>query len=97
MATEKPVVVIGAGVAGLAAAATLAGAGVPVRVLEAATAPGGKMRQVMVGGRPIDAGPTVLTWRDVFEDLFAAAGARLQDHLTLHRADILARHAWSED
>jgi 1-hydroxycarotenoid 3,4-desaturase len=96
VAAEKPVVVIGAGVAGLAAAATLAGAGVPVRVLEAATAPGGKMRQVLVGGRPIDAGPTVLTWRDVFEDLFAAAGARLQDHLTLHRADILARHAWSE-
>jgi 1-hydroxycarotenoid 3,4-desaturase len=92
---ETPVVVVGAGVAGLAAAVALAGSGRPVQVLEAAAAPGGKMREVEVAGRRIDAGPTVLTWRAVFEELFAAAGARLDDELTLHRASILARHAWS--
>jgi 1-hydroxycarotenoid 3,4-desaturase len=34
--------------------------------------------------------------REVFEELFDAAGATLADHVTLRPADILARHAWSE-
>ncbi len=60
---RSPVVVIGAGVGGLAAALDLASRGVPVLVLEKEAAPGGKMRQVAPGSRPIDAGPTVFTLR----------------------------------
>lgn len=89
-------VVIGAGVGGLVAALELAARGIEVVVLERALAPGGKMREVAVGGVPIDAGPTVLTMRWVLEEVFATAGATLADHLTLHPAEILARHAWSE-
>jgi 1-hydroxycarotenoid 3,4-desaturase len=44
----------------------------------------------------MDAGPTVFTMRWVFESLFADAGASLDGALTLHRADILARHAWPQ-
>lgn len=91
------VVVIGAGIGGLAAALDLAGRGLDVTVLERADAPGGKMRQVEVAGARIDAGPTVFTMRWVFEALFADAGASLGDHLTLHPAAVLARHAWSAD
>ena len=91
------VAVIGAGIGGLAAALDLAGRGLDVTVLERADAPGGKMRQVEVAGARIDAGPTVFTMRWVFEALFADAGASLADHLTLRRADVLARHAWSAD
>ena len=46
-------------------------------MLERAAAPGGKMREVAVGGAPLDAGPTVLTMRWVFEEIFADAGASL--------------------
>ena len=67
----------------------------PVVVLERAPAPGGKMREVRAGGARLDAGPTVSTMRRVFEDLFADAGARLCDHLSLRPAGVLARHAWS--
>ncbi len=88
-------VVIGAGVGGLSAAIELAARGLDVLVLERAAAPGGKMRQVHVGGLPVDAGPTVFTMRWVFEELFAAAGARLDDHLALRPVEVLARHAWS--
>ena len=35
--------------------------------------PGGKLREVTVGGRAIDAGPTVFTMRGVFDDIFDAA------------------------
>jgi 1-hydroxycarotenoid 3,4-desaturase len=89
-------VVIGAGVGGLAAAAALAARGLAVEVVERAAAPGGKMRELAVGGARLDAGPTVFTMRWVFDELFAAAGAALSDHLTLRPVETLARHAWSE-
>ena len=34
--------------------------------------------------------------RDVFEALFEEAGDLAGDHLTLTRANILARHAWAD-
>ncbi len=91
------VVVIGAGIAGLAAAIDLSTQGFAVTLVEKEAAPGGKMRQIQVSGRPIDAGPTVFTMRDVFDALFADNGAVLEEHLTLQRAEVLARHAWAPD
>ncbi len=90
------VVVVGAGMAGLAAALDLARQGASVTVVERAPAPGGKMREVAVGAARMDAGPTVFTMRWVFDSLFADAGASLADHLTLHPAQVLARHAWDD-
>ena len=89
-------VVIGAGMGGLAAAIRLAAAGATVTVVEAAATPGGKMRTLPSPAGPVDAGPTVLTMRRVFDDLFALADERLDDHLTLLRQPILARHWWSD-
>ena len=92
----NPVIIVGAGMAGLTAALDLARQGVPVTVLERAAAPGGKMREVAVPGGRLDAGPTVFTMRWVFDALLADAGTALGEHVTLHKAGILARHAWSE-
>ena len=89
------VVVIGAGVGGLAAAVWLASGGAEVTVLERAGTVGGKLRCLTVDGASIDVGPTVFTMRPVFEELFAAAGASLEAELPTSPADILARHAWS--
>lgn len=90
----KRVAIIGAGMGGLAAAIDLAVSGAKVTVVERASAPGGKMRELTVGGRPIDSGPTVFTMRWVFEEMFANAGAALSDHLSLKQATVLARHSW---
>ncbi|MBR0934193.1 1-hydroxycarotenoid 3,4-desaturase CrtD [Bradyrhizobium jicamae] len=95
MGTHRAVV-IGAGTAGLTAASTLASNGLDVTVVERAEGPGGKMREIIVGSRPIDSGPTVFTMRWVFDDLFEALGERLEDHLTLRPLDTLARHAWTD-
>ena len=62
----------------------------------AADAPGGKMRTLPSAAGPVDAGPTVLTMRPVFEALFADVGESLSDHVTLHPNPILARHFWSD-
>ncbi len=89
------VAVIGAGMGGLAAAVDLSVAGFDVQLFERSPAPGGKMRQVSVAGRPMDAGPTVFTLRGVFDQLFESAGESLDRHVTLLPAEVLARHAWS--
>jgi 1-hydroxycarotenoid 3,4-desaturase len=90
------VVIIGAGIGGLTAALILAARGVQVILLEQADAPGGKMRQVMVGGRPVEAGPTVLTLRATLERILVEAGLSLDRVIAMQRADVIARHAWSE-
>lgn len=90
------VLIVGAGVGGLAAAIDLAARGLQVEVYERAGAPGGKMRQVQVGAARLDAGPTVFTMRWVFEELFAAAGTSLAEHLGLQPVETLARHGWTD-
>ncbi|MDX5351252.1 MAG: phytoene desaturase [Paracoccaceae bacterium] len=90
------VVVIGAGMGGLAAAIRLASAGCRVCLVEAQAHPGGKMRARATAAGPVDAGPTVLTLRQVFDDLFSVAGERLEQHLTLLPQPILARHWWPD-
>jgi 1-hydroxycarotenoid 3,4-desaturase len=90
------IVVIGAGFGGLAAAIRLRAAGHAVTLVEAAGAVGGKARVVPSAAGPVDTGPTVLTLRGVFDDLFALAGARLDDHVRLIAQPILARHWWPD-
>ncbi|WP_145910876.1 NAD(P)/FAD-dependent oxidoreductase [Kitasatospora viridis] len=55
-AGSDPVIVVGAGVAGLACALDLAAAGRPVRVLEAQDGVGGRMRTDLVDGFRLDRG-----------------------------------------
>ena len=91
----RQIVIIGAGVGGLATAMRLCAHG-NVTILEAHDAPGGKMRTVPSDAGPVDAGPTVMTMRPVFEELFQSDGARLDDHVTLVPETILARHHWQD-
>ncbi len=88
------VVIVGAGIAGLVSAFSLAARGLEVTLVERGAAPGGKMRQIGIGGSRIDSGPTVFTMRWVFDELFAAVGKNFSDHVRLRPLDTLARHAW---
>ncbi len=94
MSSRPPVVIVGAGIGGLAAAVDLAASGLDVTLFERASVPGGKMRELHPGGTPVDSGPTVFTMRWVFERLYARAGTALADELTLNPAPTLARHRW---
>lgn len=88
------VVVIGGGVAGLTAAAILARRGTAVTLLERDERLGGKVRQAMLGGRAVDAGPTVLTMPWTLEAAFDEAGGSFRGDLQLRQLETLARHYW---
>ena len=96
MAANK-IIVVGAGIGGITAAMRLASAGFAVTVLEKESAIGGKMRSAELAGRQIDCGPTVVTMREVFEELFDDCGLALGNFVRLSRSQILARHAWNAD
>lgn len=81
---------------GLVSALLLGASGYAVTVLEKNARPGGKLREVMMGARGVDSGPTVFTMRWVFDAILSAVGANLDDHLKLTRAEILARHSWED-
>ncbi|KMO77153.1 phytoene dehydrogenase [Mycolicibacterium chubuense] len=81
------VVVVGAGLSGLAAALHLAGRGREVTVLERGAHPGGRVGREDIGGYRIDTGPTVLTMPDIMDDAFAAVGDSLAARLPLERVD----------
>ena len=85
------VVVVGAGLAGLAATLHLLGAGRRVTLLERDAHPGGRAGRVDLTGPAgrylVDTGPTVLTMPDLVESTLAAVGEKLGDRLELIRLD----------
>ena len=86
------VVVIGAGMGGLAAAARLAAQRHQVTVVERSTAPGGKLASYRRDGFVFDTGPSLLTLPAVYRDLFLKtavrrAGAALEDNVELVPVD----------
>ena len=80
-------VVIGAGVAGIAAAAHLAQHGVRVTVIEKNARPGGRCDRFSRDGHHFDTGPTLLVMPLLFEAEFAALGVPLREALDLTRVD----------
>jgi phytoene desaturase len=89
---ELPVVIIGAGIGGLSAAIHLAAQGIPVTILEKNPQVGGKMGRFQAEGFHWDTGPTVITMRHVFDNLFQTAGRKLSDYIEFTRPDPLTRY-----
>ncbi len=81
------VAVIGSGLGGLAAAATLAARGYEVEVFEKNPWLGGKAAQLEEDGFRFDMGPTILIRPSVLRRIFAEAGRRLEDYLEMVRLD----------
>jgi phytoene desaturase len=91
------VVVIGAGLGGLAAALRLQHMGCEVTVAEQRGAPGGRAAQLRDGGYTWDTGPSLITMPWVLEETFAAGGLDLHRAVRLRRLDPLYRIRWAGD
>jgi phytoene desaturase len=90
------VVVVGGGLGGLAAAIRLAARGRRVTLLEKNERVGGKLNLVREAGYTFDTGPSLLTMPWVIEELFADAGRRMADYLTLEQIEPTCRYTWPD-
>ncbi len=86
--SSAPVVVVGAGIAGVACARVLHDGGRPVRVLEREPRTGGRMASPCTGGRPVDTGAAYFTVRD--PDFDEQVRSWAERGLTREWADTLA-------
>ena len=93
---NEHIIIVGAGIGGLVSALLLSHQGFKVTVIERNERPGGKLRALSSREGPIDAGPTVLTLIDVFEEIFSKANLNLFKELDLYKEEILARHYWPD-
>ena len=90
------VVVIGAGMGGMACAARLASKGHRVKVLEHSETWGGKLGVVNHEGHLFDTGPSLLTLPAVYRDLFLKTGAALEDSIEIVDLETAFRYQFAD-
>ncbi len=89
-------VVVGAGVAGLAAAVRLAVKGYAVTVYEANAYPGGKLSEIVTEGFRFDAGPSLFTMPELVDELFTLAGKDPSAAFQYERLDHLCTYYFAD-
>lgn len=95
---QQKVVIIGAGIGGLATAALLAKRGYDVSVYEKSAAAGGRMGQLCEKGFTFDTGPSWLLMVDAFEHYFKLIGVDdMYEFLELQRLDPAFKAFFAED
>mgnify|MGYP000228347775 FL=1 len=87
MSRKGHIIVIGAGLGGLAVAARLARAGYRVTVFEKQDRPGGRSGVIRHNGFHFDTGPTLYLMPEVFEQTFAELGRRREDYYPLFKVN----------
>lgn len=85
--TNEHILVIGAGIGGIATAARLARHGYRVTVVEKGTQAGGRCDRLVRDGHTFDTGPTLFLFPDIFAQTFKDLGECMADHLELRRVD----------
>lgn len=83
----RSVIIIGAGLGGLAAALRLRHAGFEVTVLEKQARPGGRSNVIEENGFRVDTGPTILVMKSTFEETYRAIGHNMDERLDFTQLD----------
>lgn len=87
MPKPSTIIIIGAGMGGLATALRLQHAGFAVTVLEKQERPGGRSNIIQENGFRVDTGPTILVMKEVFEETYRAIGQNLDERLSFTQLD----------
>lgn len=80
----KKVFIIGGGLGRLSAAIRLQSRGVQVTILEKEAALGGKLQRHQGAGYSFDLGPSTITMKSYFEEVFASCHRRMEDYVTFY-------------
>lgn len=93
---EKTVIVIGAGIAGIATAIRLAVKGYQVAVYEANSYPGGKLTEFVSSGFRFDAGPSLFTMPQYVDELFILAGKNPSDYFRYQKLHAICKYFYED-
>lgn len=93
---QKKAVIIGAGIAGIAAAIRLAVKGYAVEVFEANATPGGKLAEINKDGFRFDAGPSLLTLPQYIDELFKLAGKEPAQYFNYQKLNIISKYFYAD-
>jgi phytoene desaturase len=94
--TPKKVVIVGAGIAGIAASIRMAVKGYVVDVYEANAAPGGKLAQIQAAGFRFDAGPSLFTMPHYVEELFELAGKDPKAYFNYLKPEVVCNYFYAD-
>ena len=89
-------IVIGAGIAGIAAALRLRALGMEVDVFEANDYPGGKLHAFELAGYRFDAGPSLFTMPELVSELFQLFGESSEDYFEYSRKELVCNYFWED-
>lgn len=94
--SSKKALIIGAGIAGIAAAIRLAVKGYDVEVFEANSYPGGKISEIKQNGFRFDAGPSLLTMPQYIDELFELARKKPSDFFQYQKLDTICKYFYED-
>ncbi|HQT22631.1 MAG: phytoene dehydrogenase [Sphingobacteriales bacterium 17-39-43] len=89
-------IIIGAGIAGIAAAIRLAIKGHQVEVFEASAQAGGKLSEIRLGSFRFDAGPSLFTMPQYVDELFRLAGKNPPDYFQYNKLDTICNYFYED-
>jgi len=95
MVMKQEAIIIGAGVAGLAASIRLSCMGYKVYVFEKNACPGGKLSEFSQDGYRFDAGPSLFTQPGNIEALFQLAGEPMADFFRYRKVPVACHYFFS--
>lgn len=93
---SSKVIIIGSGIAGIAAAIRLAVKGYNVQVFEANSYPGGKLSEFTENGFRFDAGPSLFTMPQYVDELFQLAGKNPRDYFNYQKLDTVCNYFYED-
>lgn len=93
---KKKVIVIGSGIAGLAASIRLKSKGYEVEVFEKNRNVGGKLSDFYIDNFRHDFGPKLFTMPELVEELFENAGVNIDKYFKYEKLDIACKYFWCD-
>lgn len=93
---NKKAIIIGSGIAGLAAAIRLRNQNFEVIIYESNTFPGGKITQFYADGYRFDCGPSLFTMPQFIEDLFIESGKDIVDYFQYTKKEIICNYFYED-
>tara|TARA_B100000809_G_scaffold166862_1_gene164210 strand:- start:1095 stop:2582 length:1488 start_codon:yes stop_codon:yes gene_type:complete len=94
--TIQTIVIIGSGIAGMAAAIRLRSMGNRVVLFEANSYPGGKLTSFSQQGYRFDMGPSLFTMPQYIEELFKVAGKSISNYFDYKRKNIICNYFYED-